>query len=212
LWKKVNIPSFGNCFIFNSAFNETDQTQSRNATLTGAANGMSLQLFLDQDSYMLKGLSQQAGVRLIIHNPATYPLADEYGIDLQPNTANSIAIQMNKISRLPEPHPSNCITNWEQTGMNQSLMIETKPTYSLGACYRHCFQLDVIRECSCYHTYLDMSLIDLKAIPFKDGNGSRPCSLIPDQETNPDFECFDAIFNDHDRGVRKCHKCLVSCE
>lgn len=58
---------------------------------------MSLQLFLDQDSYMLKGLSQKAGVRLIIHNPATYPLADEYGIDLQPNTANSIAIQMVRV-------------------------------------------------------------------------------------------------------------------
>lgn len=54
---------------------------------------MSLQLYLDQENYMLQGLSQKAGVRMIIHDPNAYPLADEYGIDLEPNTASSIAIQ-----------------------------------------------------------------------------------------------------------------------
>ena len=42
---------------------------------------------------MLNKLSKKAGARLIIHNPNSPPLADEYGIDLQPNTASSVSIQ-----------------------------------------------------------------------------------------------------------------------
>ena len=42
---------------------------------------------------MLKKLSKKAGARLVIHDPDSPPLADEYGIDLQPNTASSISVQ-----------------------------------------------------------------------------------------------------------------------
>lgn len=48
---------------------------------------------MDQGNYMLKKLSKKAGARLIIHDTMSPPLPDEYGIDLQPNTASSIAIQ-----------------------------------------------------------------------------------------------------------------------
>ena len=49
---------------------------------------------MDQDNYMWNKLSVKAGARLVIHDPDSTPLADEYGIDLQPNTATSIAIQL----------------------------------------------------------------------------------------------------------------------
>ena len=55
--------------------------------------GLSVEVFLDQSNYMLNKLSKKAGARLVIHDPAVPPLADEYGIDLQPNTASSISIQ-----------------------------------------------------------------------------------------------------------------------
>lgn len=42
---------------------------------------------------MLKKLSKKAGARLVIHDPNSPPLPDEYGLDLQPNTASSISIQ-----------------------------------------------------------------------------------------------------------------------
>jgi len=50
-------------------------------------------MFLDQDNYMLQKLSKNAGAKIVIHDPSLPPLADEYGIDLTPNTASSIAIQ-----------------------------------------------------------------------------------------------------------------------
>jgi len=42
---------------------------------------------------MLQKLSKNAGSKLVLHDPSLPPLPDEYGIDLQPNTASSIALQ-----------------------------------------------------------------------------------------------------------------------
>jgi hypothetical protein len=52
-----------------------------------------VELFLDQDNYMLQKLSKNAGAKIVIHDPTLPPLPDEYGIDMQPNTASSIAVQ-----------------------------------------------------------------------------------------------------------------------
>ena len=55
--------------------------------------GLSVEIFLDQKHYMANKLSKKAGARIIIHDPAKPPIPDEYGIDLQPNSASSIAVQ-----------------------------------------------------------------------------------------------------------------------
>ena len=52
-----------------------------------------MELFLDQKNYMLGRLSPKAGARLVIHDPHKPPLPDEYGVELAPGTASSIAIQ-----------------------------------------------------------------------------------------------------------------------
>ena len=88
---------YGNCFSFNSYYNKDDpdlfNSRQRLATLTGTSNGLTVEVFLDQKNYMLEKLSKKAGARLIIHDAYSPPLADEYGMDLQPNTASSVAIQ-----------------------------------------------------------------------------------------------------------------------
>ena len=55
--------------------------------------GLSLQIFLDQGNYMLNKLTPNAGAKLVIHEAESPPLPDEKGIDLQPNTETSVAIQ-----------------------------------------------------------------------------------------------------------------------
>eukprot|EP00094_Tigriopus_californicus_P004881 TCALIF_04699-PA protein Name:"Similar to SCNN1A Amiloride-sensitive sodium channel subunit alpha (Cavia porcellus)" AED:0.34 eAED:0.34 QI:34/0.25/0.2/0.4/1/1/5/0/314 len=92
-WFAQDTPGYGNCYSFNAAFADIDDAAPRKASLTGITNGFSIQLFLDQENYMLKKLSKKAGARLVIHDTRSPPLPDEYGIDLQPNTASSIAIQ-----------------------------------------------------------------------------------------------------------------------
>ena len=92
-WYTFTTPAYGNCFTFNSDYNKKDLNIKRNTSLTGSSNGLIVEVFLDQANYMLNKLSKKAGARLIIHNPNSPPLADEYGIDLQPNTASSVSIQ-----------------------------------------------------------------------------------------------------------------------
>lgn len=57
------------------------------------STGFSVGLFLDQENYMLAKLSKSAGAKIVVHDPDLPALPDEYGIDMQPNTASSIAIQ-----------------------------------------------------------------------------------------------------------------------
>lgn len=115
-WYGFGMPQFGSCFTFNSAYNfENDPQPDRDATLTGSLYGLSVQVFLDQGNYMLKKLSQKAGARLVIHDPRIAPIPDENGMDLSPNTATSMAVQVNVISRLPHPYDSNCTESWNET-------------------------------------------------------------------------------------------------
>ena len=43
---------------------------------------------------MLEKLSKKAGARVVIHDPDHAPFPDEFGNDLQPNTASSVAIKL----------------------------------------------------------------------------------------------------------------------
>ena len=42
---------------------------------------------------MLQKLSKNAGAKIVVHDPSLPPLPDEYGIDMRPNTASSVAVQ-----------------------------------------------------------------------------------------------------------------------
>ena len=64
------------------------------------SNGLSIEVFIDQANYMIKKLSKRAGVRLVLHDPKVPPLPEEYGLDLAPNTASSMAVQLVSTSRL----------------------------------------------------------------------------------------------------------------
>ena len=36
---------------------------------------------------------KNVGAKIVVHDPALPPMPDEYGIDIQPNSANTIAVQ-----------------------------------------------------------------------------------------------------------------------
>jgi len=57
-------------------------------------------LYLDQGNYLLNGLSRKGGVKLVVHDPESPPVPDEYGVDLAPNTATSVTLHTNIINRL----------------------------------------------------------------------------------------------------------------
>jgi hypothetical protein len=59
--------------------------------------GFSASIFIDQENFMLNRLTKNAGAKIVVHDPSMAPMPDEYGIDLQPNTGSSIAVQAVRI-------------------------------------------------------------------------------------------------------------------
>ncbi|XP_059081142.1 degenerin deg-1-like [Tigriopus californicus] len=148
---------------------------------------------------MLKKLSKKAGARLVIHDTRSPPLPDEYGIDLQPNTASSIAIQKNDVERKAAPYDSNCSDSWTSTGYN----IDTNMTYTLAACQRYCLQKDLIDSCECFHPDLYQA-----AIPLHEN--VRTCNVLP-VSNNTDYTCFERVFEEYNKLKRNC-SCTVACQ
>ena len=54
---------------------------------------MSIVLYINQAFYTPLSLTKEAGARITIHNPQVFPMTEEYGINLKPNTASSIGFQ-----------------------------------------------------------------------------------------------------------------------
>ena len=92
-WSISNDPVYGNCFTFNAIYNNDSEDSARVVTLTGGSAALSIVLYLDQLFYTPLSLSTEAGARITIHNPKVYPMTEEYGINLKPNTASSIGFQ-----------------------------------------------------------------------------------------------------------------------
>ena len=60
-------PTYGNCFTFNSGMDPNNGVRS--VTVTGSQNGLTLELFLDQNNFMYNKLSKKAGARITINDP-----------------------------------------------------------------------------------------------------------------------------------------------
>ena len=55
---------------------------------------MAVELFIDQENYMLKSFSPKSGAKLVVHDPAVPAIPDEFGTDLKPNSDSTLAIQL----------------------------------------------------------------------------------------------------------------------
>ena len=87
---------YGNCFTFNANYKNDDGVNVNPAwevTMTGGSATLSVVLYLDQLFYTPLSLSKKAGARITIHNPKVFPMTEEYGINLKPNTASNIGFQ-----------------------------------------------------------------------------------------------------------------------
>ncbi len=54
--------------------------------------------------------------------------------------------------------------------MDESLMSSgVRPRYAKAVCTRFCLQHEVMRACDCFHTQLEMALMNVTKFPFKNG-------------------------------------------
>ena len=67
------------------------------------------------------------GARVSVQDRETYPLMEEYGVDLAPGTLTSLSLQMVKITRHKY---SGCqATNWEESQYGEQLSDQHKSDY-----------------------------------------------------------------------------------
>ena len=81
-----------------------------------------------------------------------FPVPEEYGMDLAPNTASSIAVQLNQvfmlfllntfliyeyfqIHRQPDPYVSHCVDSWANTGIQ--VPASTNYSQAVDRCSKH---------------------------------------------------------------------------
>ncbi|XP_060598498.1 amiloride-sensitive sodium channel subunit alpha-like [Ruditapes philippinarum] len=123
---------YGNCYTIESS--------NYVAWRSGPTHALKLTLNVEIDEYV-DNFSTGYGIRIVFHEPGTYPLPSHEGITLSPGTETNIGLRRVHISRLGKPH-GNCIDGKEfKSRYNKK--------YSISACYEFCRILEAIKECDC---------------------------------------------------------------
>jgi len=146
-----NFPQFGNCFTFNDGLNEKDpRRHKRPISVTGnhygkngkkmppflmEENGQSLGLqmvlHLDRQNYMLHGLTESIGARMVIFDKKVDLMPDEFGFDLSALTRATVGLTWHRSQRLPAPYTSKCVRDWSETPFPKAQEKGTKYTLTV---------------------------------------------------------------------------------
>lgn len=108
---------YGNCFTFNHKLNlaRDPSAGNRHLAISGNNHGLQLVINLDQNQYIKTGLTQSEGLRAAVIDPTIMIQPEAFGVNMQPNTMTSLALQNIKISRMETPYTSNCTRSWKNS-------------------------------------------------------------------------------------------------
>ncbi len=157
-------PEFFNCWTFigkedKMEEDEEDHLEERghereeeegngHSVPTGPQSGLFLILYAEHvdrnlDHYNFKHiLINSEGIRVLIHEPKTFPTQTQLGFNIPPGESVSVLLKMSIKHRIGEPY-NTCINNKE---------IIPGVKYSVHACYGRCLINAIEKECSCHTT------------------------------------------------------------
>ncbi|XP_021358354.1 degenerin-like protein unc-105 isoform X2 [Mizuhopecten yessoensis] len=144
---------FGNCYTLQS-----DRFVS---TVPGPSHGLTLMLNLDSHEYV-SPYSSGHGLKLVVHEPGTYPFIEEQGVTLAPDWT-FISLKQKKINRLGHPH-GNCEKHLEYKS-------KYGITYTRMACEQICLitLTEDICDCTTGFVSIDKSIVT---------NSTSTCSSV----------------------------------
>ena len=85
-----NDPILGNCFTFNSGWN--DSVPVFTSYRSGTRFGLRLTLSVGTDEY-IRTMAESTGIRVVIHNQTITPFPEETGMLAKPGLLTSIGIK-----------------------------------------------------------------------------------------------------------------------
>ncbi|CAH8449016.1 unnamed protein product [Dicrocoelium dendriticum] len=123
-------------------------------------------------SFIMDTFTRGEGIKVIVHEPGTYPEIEKHGLNIQPNRMNEITYTTLQWNRLATPVApcTNQQTQIVDLGMNY--------TYEHTPCLNIVLQEELIKKCGCVHTEWPRPVGDqqiVKQIPYcttLDRNGS----------------------------------------
>jgi hypothetical protein len=150
-------PLFGNCWIFNSGFNETtgDQVPLVSNSIPGESYGLQIKFYVNfyqnLTSYTNLG-GQGALIRIDNHSYSSSYIGSD-GIKIVPGHLTSVSMSRSFKSILPKPYSNCLITNNEIKTAFQSglfdLFLNSTYRYTQSTCFMQCYQRIFLLECNC---------------------------------------------------------------
>ncbi|PAA56686.1 hypothetical protein BOX15_Mlig021913g1 [Macrostomum lignano] len=180
----------------------------------GPFNSLQMTLALNQSDYVDNGYGD-AGFRILIHEPRTYPFAEAAGFHLSPGSSAQIGLSFHRIDTLPPPYGTCKIYTDEENRqlnayVNASVAVRAESPaaaaevgYSHQACLRTCMQQAALSTCGCYLScsYASNSL----------RNSKRPCELrsaILIRGNVTEKSCYEKLLTG---GVDCLERCKFPC-
>ncbi|CAB3999173.1 amiloride-sensitive sodium channel subunit alpha-like, partial [Paramuricea clavata] len=107
-WKWSWNYKYGNCYTFNDGIDDDKQPlRILKSSKPGPSQGLVLQLAIEEDEY-LGELTEEAGVRVLLHEPGAMPFPFEEGFSIAPGMATSIGLTKTLIKRLDRFENGSC--------------------------------------------------------------------------------------------------------
>ncbi|RMZ96413.1 DEgenerin Like [Brachionus plicatilis] len=148
------LPSYGNCFKFNSGKNSIGEKISiEDSKIPGKKYGLRLELFsgfLNKDLDLIRS----SGINLFIHNHSTVIFSESDSISLSNGFEFDIVVSQEYSYKLSKPH-SNCIKDPTSINSFQSDLyrksIELYGRYQQKTCLIMCYHEFIKMKCDCYY-------------------------------------------------------------
>ncbi|XP_054724246.1 degenerin mec-4-like [Uloborus diversus] len=140
-------------------------------------------------------LTRELGIRVVVHDPRSIPIAAEDGVDVRPGDMTSIKLDYVEIHRLGKPW-GVCAKDGEVLSYNYS-----RDPYSQNDCERACVNNEIFRRCHCYHPRFIRSTIIPRRGFICPTNGTAGAEID---------DCFVEVMTDNDAGKIDC-SCPPAC-
>jgi hypothetical protein len=171
-WNKF----YGNCYVFNSGFNESGHPVSfKKSTLSDVKLGLQLIMYVGYNeklnffntgwnNYM--PFSNSYGLNVLIENNTYLSNGIKNSIALNGGTLNYISTQRRFSSSLPKPYSDCDIDNANPSRIDSpyfNLILHSSYQYTQELCIIQCIQKQVIQMCNCsIPIYLDLYNVSCK--------------------------------------------------
>ncbi|XP_028418268.1 amiloride-sensitive sodium channel subunit alpha-like [Dendronephthya gigantea] len=150
LWTSSWNYKYGNCYTFNNGVDYEDSPiEVLQSSKPGPSQGLVLQLDIEENEYIGE-LSNEAGVRVVLHEQGVMHFPYEEGFSVAPGMATSVGITKTMMKRLDRFDDGSCFDKSVQLAKDNLYRGKQNITrYSMQACLNSCLGVSQLAMCKC---------------------------------------------------------------